>query len=104
MGILQLPFPSPWGLFILSEQGSGITIIRHSALRGGTFIYHDNPDLQGADWLWLIEKPVNTGIYYQYTIVRGEAGLSYATWGGGGFIKEYDFPLYMGHHFYVYRS
>jgi hypothetical protein len=103
MSILHLPFPSPWGLILLSE-GSGVTITRDSDLRGGTFRYNSDPGLQGADWLWYIVKPVNTGVYYIDEHALGEAGLAYISWYGSTFVKEADVDLYFFFYFIVVRS
>lgn len=101
---LLLPFPSPWGLLLLGE-GSELTITRDSDLRGGRFEYNARPDLQGADWLWYIEKPVNTGWYHSEITGTGEAGYDYYHYmGGSAFIKERDIILYLNLWFLVTRS
>lgn len=68
MFYVSLPFPSPWGL-ILDEQEVRVQVIIDNDLKGGTFRYNAEPSLQGADWIWSIDLPVNRGWYQQGLII-----------------------------------
>ncbi len=92
-----LPLPSPWGLIRLDE-GSRLEITRDSDLKGGTFRYNAEPSLQGADWLWYIDSPVNTGWYLIDVHALGEAGFNYYP-----FIHVDDIDIWLFADFEVYR-
>ncbi|MGC9164944.1 MAG: hypothetical protein ACP5GU_04375 [Thermoprotei archaeon] len=96
----KLPLPSPWGLILQSSPK--IEIQRDQNLRGATFYYNRNPTLQGADWLWYIDKPVQRGWYLIDVHARGEAGLTvYCPDGGFGFLRQGDIDVYLTANFYV---
>jgi len=62
MSIGELPgIPSPWGVIL--QNPPRVTITRDSDYGGTTFRYNAEPQLQSADWLWYIDKPVYTGWY-----------------------------------------
>ena len=94
---VNLPLPSPWGLLQLDEGGR-LDITRDSDLKGGTFRYKAEPSLQGADWLWYIDKPVNTGWYLIDVHALAEAGLNYYP-----FIHVDDIDIWLFADFEVYR-
>jgi hypothetical protein len=103
MSFLHLPFPSPWSLLGYGEDSEEITITRDSDWRGGKFKYNTCPDLQGADWFWMLLKPVSTGTFYAEICPSGEAGHYYSSfWGVPVFVKQHDVYLYMLFHFRVY--
>ena len=76
MFYVSLPFPSPWGL-ILDEQEVRVQVIIDNDLKGGTFRYNAEPSLQGADWIWSIDLPVNRGWYLIDVHTLAEAGFNY---------------------------
>ena len=102
LSFLHLPFPSPWGL--LYQTQPDVTVIYDNDFRGATFRYNNDPDLQGANWLWYITSPVNPGYYYMEEYARGEAGYSFITPWGSTFVKEADVDIYFFFYFSLYRS
>jgi hypothetical protein len=81
MSILQLPFPSPWGLI---PTGNGITVTKDTDLMGITVSYNYSPQVQGCDYQIYINKdPQNgyapTGGYYIDVMAQAEAGLLVST-------------------------
>ncbi|WP_202319593.1 hypothetical protein [Archaeoglobus neptunius] len=100
---IKLPLPSPWGL-MLQEEGNRLDISRSSDLKECTFRFKAEPNLQGADWLWYIDKPVNAGWYFISVYVQAEAGLFISSLHGQGFVKVEDVSLLMWPNFKVYRG
>lgn len=100
----KLPLPSPWGL--ISQSPPRIEIQRDLDLRGATFKYNYNPTLQGADWLWYVDKPVNINAWYFIDVhARGEAGVIQSCPGlDPSFLKEGDIDILLYADFYVYNA
>ena len=97
-----LPLPSPWGLML--QDGNRLEISRSSDLKECTFRFKAEPQLQGADWLWYIDKPVKTGWYLINVHSQAEAGLFVASLHAQGFVKIEDIDLIMWADFKVYRG
>ena len=102
MDMLHLPLPSPKGL--IWRDTPAITVSYDSDWRGGHIHFNNDPSLQGADWLWYINKPVNTGYYYFEEYVTGEAGIYTSTPWGSSFATEDDVCIYFFWYVGVYRS
>ena len=97
MFYVGLPLPSPWGL-ILDEQEVRVQVIIDNDLKGVTFRYTTDPSLQGADWIWSIDSPVNTGWYLIDVHALAEAGFNYYP-----FIHVDDIDIWLFADFEVYR-